>query len=284
MAFTVTDEWRISRPAAARQILKAIGGSTGTHWLEHPQLERVRKPVLISFSALVHIGFLYLLIHNGIVPVDQMAKLSDNKLSIFEISEPPKPTPLPDQNAEGGGTRESQSAPKVASNFQQPPFMPSEWSIARIVVPRATAPAYSEIPTSQGIAGSGGAGRGSGSGSGFDPYAGAAPKRQEISIANGEPPTSLALNSQLLEGADPGLDREAFVKLLDELKDRLMMVKGDIRLSVTVDREGRVQTAEILQGSGSTQFQLFVRSYVIGRKLFKQGSPAKRKLPPINVG
>lgn len=284
MAFTVTDEWRISRPVAARQMLKAIARSTGTHWLEHPKLERIRKPALISFSALAHAGFLYVLIYNGIVPANELKKLANNKPSVFELSDPPKPALLPDQNREGGGASEPQAAPTIASDFQQPPVIPSEWSIAQIVIPRATAPAYSDAPTSQGIIGSGGTGRGSGSGVGFDPYAGAAPERQERSFANAEPATSVGLNSQLFEGADPALDREAFVILLNELEGRLIMIKGNIRLSVTVDREGRVQSAEILQGSGSLQFQLFVRSYVIGRKLFNHSAPAKRRLPPIKIG
>jgi hypothetical protein len=284
MAFTVTDEWQTSRPVAARQMLIAIVSSTGTQWLENPKLERFRKPVLISLSALTHAGFLYLLIQNGIVPVDQLDKFGNNRPTTFKLSDPPKPAPLPDQNKEGGGAIEPQAAPTIAFNFQQPPVMPSEWSIARIVIPRATAPAYSDAQTTQGITGSGGAGRGSGSGAGFDPYAGAAPKRQERSFANGEPATSVGLNSQLFEGADPALDREAFVILLNELEGRLIMTKGNIRLSVTLDREGRVQSAEILQGSGSLQFQLFVRSYVIGRKLFINVGSTKRTLPPIKVG
>lgn len=190
MAFEVTESWTTSRRSAVALCLKAISSSSGSNWLEHPQLQSARRPAFIAGSVAVHAGFLYLLVQHGLVPMDDIkrfgASLDEARMVLLELTPPPAPAPLPDRQEEGSGSGDAATAPNVAPVFQEPPVMPSEWSIAKIRVARSTGASYNEVATTAGVNGSIGTGRGLGNGAGFDPYAGASPRRRSSPVNVGK--------------------------------------------------------------------------------------------------
>lgn len=280
MAFEVTERWTTTRTASAFALINAVGSVQTPNWLNHPRLEAWRKPVLIGFSATFHAGLLYLLVVNGLVPVDDMKRwrmsLDEARLTLLELSPPIKAPPLPDRKQEGSGSGESASAPNVAQALQQPPVMPSEWSIAKIRVASSAALVANEMAVTQGTFGATGSGMGQGSGAGFDPYAGAAPQRRpdNLGAVQTDEPSGLL---------DPRLDRTAFREFIQKLREQLGLSRGTILLSVTVTPDGRIREAQIEGGDANMQLKLFVRTAVTGERLFKNGAASSHKMPAISI-
>lgn len=187
---------------------------------------------------------------------DDFVKQSQERLiAVFDVNTPEIPEEIlpPEKQASNQNNSPIKNQPVETSSI----ILPQEWSISSIAQKNASDTAGSD---------------GNGDKNVYDPYAGASPQFEAQSQSS-----YIADYSTM----DPEFDPKMFEEWIAKLRSRLRRSSGTIMLSVTLD-DGRVTSAEIMDGNASMPLQLFVRNDAMGQKLFRSGS-GKKSLPEIRL-
>jgi len=196
--------------------------------------------------------------------------------------------PLPEQG--GSGTLTAASAPPSALDASVETELPPEWSVGRVRIARA-------IPTVPDVSAGAGKAQGSGVGAGnsdgvYDPYAGAAPKRdpekdRAFRTKKAEPSLVGRLAGLLGIGSGENASGEqSFDAWVAQLKQRLPRARGSVELSAELAPDGTIKSAKIIGGSASPQVKFFVRSAAVGERFNDIGESGQQviRLPLVRLG
>ncbi|MEO9599811.1 hypothetical protein [Parasphingorhabdus sp.] len=292
MAFKTVETWEVERSFLPAMNLDRLPSLPS----EMPYRNHLLKTLSGGFSILFNGLFFYFLItaaFNRAYDEGQVQTNSDkNTITVIELGNSLADSPEP-ESAAGGGNGQPAPASQIPSDIDTTieTELPAEWSVGRIRVPRAIA----VTPGTDIVNGnsSGFDDGGSKGGGVYDPFAGAAPNRkpeEELARRSGKPKQpSLVEQVTGFFGfgmGEEGIDPSAFEQLVEGLKRRLPRAKGSVELTVVVDSEGMVLSAEIIGGTASAQVKFFVRNAVVGKQLASRRWSQQDgvKLPAINFG
>lgn len=279
MAFTVSQQWNTSRTEASLGIFRAFLEAISISLPDHPMLQTMRKPIAIAMSVVLHIAILWALLNTATFSAASLRNLRDtaSQLTVFEVKDvPPPPPPPPEISKTDQRAKQAHAVRSSQVNVTDTVALPPEWSKSLILIGANSSPVSGTSGTLDGQVHGGS--NGSDKKGVFDPYAGAAPRRQFT-----DPNALSAANIDLGLDADPMLDQQAFKRWVLELRYRLQGATGTFALTVVVGENGDVRIAEVSGGEASMQLQLFIRADAIGRQLFVSNAQGARRLPTIQL-
>jgi len=281
MAFVQVDRWDIA-PASAG----AAYPSSSQGWLAIPGLtgaiERAgRRALAVAASLLVHVLLLYLLISYVFgVESQPVSRTNGKAMIIVELS-----GPNPDERREDpNGDAQTPTPPASKAEATQTPIPPYavEWALMRLPEnPQTKSETIRPLTENASPASGGGDG-------GYDPFAGAAPtwpteaNPRGSGFAHGIMADPLAVparaNTQLL-------DASAFDALKRAVLAAEPTTRGTIEVEVKVAPNGTILEARIITSTISERPALFLKRYVIGRRLYQIWGTASqiesRRLPAL---
>lgn len=261
MALLLSESWTVSYPDYLRGLMRAGLVSRSDSDSAGILPDNMARHLSILFSLGVHALLLSILIFGrsggGLT---QFSSGNQPSLAVFDVAFPEAPAPFSIENDEGQGDGEKDVAPMPDPEIRQDPTY-KQWSVKRIRRPSVAGTDRLDVVQRQGETNQGGSGSGDGFGQAFDPYAGASPQYREA-------------RTDLQEEAgrsDPRLDKVAVADYVRGLRQRLGFAAGRMILSLTVGRDGEIISAEVVGGNARVQLQLFVKSDIIGRRLYQPG-------------
>lgn len=291
MAFETVDQWQVKR----RAFLPGLGAFSMPELPNYfPYREYFKKIPSAVFALILHGLFLYFFVSatfnreierpanpSSAEPVRMtMIELKD---SVEEVAES-----VP---AMGEVKPQSASTTPTLIEVSAEAELPAEWSVGRVRVARSE---VSDSASAMAVeTGTGSIGSGDRSNGVYDPFAGAAPNREQDEpltrgIANSKKTTVVEKVTGFFGfGGGDKIDPDAFEQLVGNLRQRLPRAKGSVLLSVSLDGKGQVKNAKIVGGTASAQVKFFVRNAVVGKQLAGgqvRQNDGRLKLPVISFG
>lgn len=297
MAFALAQTWNVAAPSPGGAPTRGLLGLA-------PSAEReryFRRAVAISFSILVHLLLLWILINKlagGAVGEGEGQGAGSGTTMSFALSDPASAAASARGEPEQVAKPRVEQAPVSDVDATAATDLPvPEWTVSRLPPapsPKPAAASGSGVAGASTGAGASGAGAGRGGTENYDPYAGAAPLRRDPSGAGATSTGDRSLGARVLgffglgQPATVGLtlDENALEAIRRNVERGLPGRSGTAEIVVRVSPTGMVLEASARGGSAPAEARGALGRALIGKRLFS-GTAANAQtvtLPVLRLG
>ena len=273
-------------PCEQQKLLPHIWDMTGGNALalitDWPWLRHLGKPMAIALAIFAELVLLWaVLSFLNVSPAQTGMKPMETVFTLSTVEDKDKAAldKTADQSA-GKETKKTATSKAQQATIADDLIAPVEWSISAIAVRPSQ-----DIKDGQGQDATGAAASsGRASGGGYDPYAGTA---------------MLPLNRQKAIGAVSGIrvnwpsssddaawttaNRRALIAWLQELKQHLPNARGSVQLTLSINEDGQIMAAKVMQGDALPQVQQFITQHAKTRLRLSIGTKNTLVMPELHM-